>query len=190
MRIASAWQATSGEPLKTFQRRAAAVLFTYWEMRIGLDAAYTPATIPDIITIRSASRPDDVQIIARLYGEAFGDAPWPDDWTSFPGYHPAGVFVAEQAGKVVAFVVSYVRGRHGYISVAATAPDHRRRGIARALITAALRRFRDLGLHDVVIDVRADNVAAIRCYESVGFRKVGEFEADERCRAPKSEDVT
>ena len=166
------------------------MFFTYWTMRIDLDTAHLSTAIPDIVAVRPASAADEVQIIARLYGEAFGDAPWPDDWTSFPGYDPAGVLVAECAGKVVAFVVSYRRGAHGYISVAATGTGHRRRGIARALIRVALRRFRDLGLREAVIDVRAANAAAIRCYESVGFRKVGEFEADERCRAPKSDDVT
>lgn len=166
------------------------MLLTYWTMRITVDSACVPATVPDLITLRPAGQPEDVRIIARLYGEAFGDAPWPDDWTSFPGYDSAGVFAAERAGKVVGFIVSYVRGGHGYISVVATAPDYRRRGIARALIGAALRRFCNLELHEVVIDVRADNATAIRCYESVGFRRVGEFQADEHCRAPKSEDVT
>jgi len=79
---------------------------------------------------------------------------------------------------------------YGYISVAATSPDHRRRGIVTALILAALLRFRGQGLREAIIDVRADNTAAILCYESVGFRKVGEFKADERCRTPQGEDMT
>ena len=166
------------------------MLLTYWTMRAWLDALDALIDVPSGITIRRANRPDDIATVAQLYGEAFSDAPWPNDWTSFAGFDPEGVFLAEKADKVVAFVVSYRRGEHGYISVAATSPDHRRRGIATALILAALLRFRDQGLREAIIDVRADNTAAIRCYESVGFRKVGEFKADERCRTPQGEDMT
>jgi ribosomal-protein-alanine N-acetyltransferase len=166
------------------------VLFTYCTMRAGLDTIKADVAAPSGITLRQANSPRDLAAVAQLYGEAFGDAPWPSDWTSFPGYDPAGVFVAEEGHKLVGFVVSFRRGEHGYISVAATSPDRRRHGIARALVTSALLRFRAQGLSEVIIDVRGDNAAAIRCYESLGFRRVGEFTADEHCRAPQDEDAS
>jgi len=39
--------------------------------------------------------------------------------------------------------------------------------------TTARHLGRDLGHHRIAIDPAADNARAIRCYEKVGFRRVG-----------------
>lgn len=49
-----------------------------------------------------------------------------------------------------------------------------------AVRTLARHLTTDLGFHRVVIDPAADNVAAIRCYEKVGFRPVGIMREYER----------
>ncbi len=49
-------------------------------------------------------------------------------------------------------------------------PDHRGRGLGRALMIKALRGFRKVGVERVSLDVTADNVPAVRLYESLGFR--------------------
>jgi ribosomal protein S18 acetylase RimI-like enzyme len=140
---------------------------------------------PPGVRVRCLSGKDDLRAVAHLYGTAFGDSPWSPTWTEFPGFDPEGVFLAQADDELVAFVVSYVRPNapdQGYISVVATLPSHRRRGIAAALVHCALDRFWRLGYTAVSLDVRADNVPAQRLYESAGFRHVGEFVADEHCR--------
>lgn len=63
--------------------------------------------------------------------------------------------------------------RHASIDVYVD-PARHRRGIARAAIVAVARHlFDDRGHHRLTIDPAADNVAAISCYVSVGFRRVG-----------------
>jgi len=53
-------------------------------------------------------------------------------------------------------------------------PEVHGRGLGRdAVRTLARYLLHDLGHHRVVIDPAADNTAAIRCYEAVGFRRVG-----------------
>lgn len=53
-------------------------------------------------------------------------------------------------------------------------PAHHRQGIgADAIRVLAAHLFDDLGHHRLTIDPAADNAAAVRCYESVGFRPVG-----------------
>ncbi|MEU3405105.1 GNAT family protein [Streptomyces sp. NPDC006670] len=73
-------------------------------------------------------------------------------------------------------------------------PDYRHAGIdlfldpavhGRGLGTDAVRTLArhlvdDLGHHRIVIDPAADNTAAIRCYEKVGFRPVGIMRQYER----------
>ncbi|HQT72726.1 MAG TPA: GNAT family N-acetyltransferase, partial [Acidiphilium sp.] len=56
------------------------------------------------------------------------------------------------------------------IGVAATA---RRRGIARALLGAALGEARGRGAETVFLEVAADNDAAIRLYRACLFRPAG-----------------
>jgi RimJ/RimL family protein N-acetyltransferase len=53
-------------------------------------------------------------------------------------------------------------------------PAERGRGIAsRAMRLAATWGLRDLGLHRVVAEAAADNVASIRAIEKAGFRREG-----------------
>lgn len=52
-------------------------------------------------------------------------------------------------------------------------PGWQRRGIARKLIEAAIEDIAARGGHWVGLEVQADNEAACRLYESLGFREVG-----------------
>jgi ribosomal protein S18 acetylase RimI-like enzyme len=56
-----------------------------------------------------------------------------------------------------------------YIDSLATHPAHRRRGLALALIAAAERRARELGLASVSLETSAENEPARALYESAGF---------------------
>jgi ribosomal-protein-alanine N-acetyltransferase len=52
-------------------------------------------------------------------------------------------------------------------------PAHRRRGIARFLLTTALVRARSQGAAVVWLEVRPSNRAALALYHSFGFEEVG-----------------
>jgi aminoglycoside 6'-N-acetyltransferase len=63
--------------------------------------------------------------------------------------------------------------RHAWIDVF-LAPEAWGRGLGTdAVATLARHLQRDRGHHRITIDPAADNAAAIRCYEKVGFRPVG-----------------
>lgn len=49
-------------------------------------------------------------------------------------------------------------------------PAHRRQGLGHALMLKALRGFQQLGIVRVSLEVTSANQAAIRLYESLGFR--------------------
>ncbi len=74
-------------------------------------------------------------------------------------------------------VLGYVGMMHvldeGYISNVAVAPQERRRGIGGELLTALLKRAKELRLSFVTLEVRAGNTPAIALYERYGFQKVG-----------------
>jgi aminoglycoside 6'-N-acetyltransferase len=70
--------------------------------------------------------------------------------------------------------------RHAGIDVFVSA-DHHGRGIGSdAVRTIARHLVHDRGHHRLVIDPQVTNEAAVRCYERVGFRKVGLMRAYER----------
>jgi ribosomal protein S18 acetylase RimI-like enzyme len=54
-----------------------------------------------------------------------------------------------------------------------TLDEFRGRGVAKALIAEACRRFRDRGFARVYTYLRPDNVASCRAIQAFGFRKVG-----------------
>ena len=58
-------------------------------------------------------------------------------------------------------------GELGYLTVA---PEHRRRGLGAALITAALRRLHLGGYRHIFLGVRSWRLPAIRAYLRVGFQ--------------------
>jgi ribosomal-protein-alanine N-acetyltransferase len=55
----------------------------------------------------------------------------------------------------------------------ATAPRARRRGLARAMVEAAVGRARGKGVTAMFLEVAVDNLAAIALYRSLDFREVG-----------------
>jgi ribosomal protein S18 acetylase RimI-like enzyme len=162
------------------------VLKTYWSMSLHRADHGHVRALPTDCAIRPLRLPDDVAPVAALYGLAFGEEPWDLEWCNFAGFDAEGVFLTWRGDELAGFVISYVQPAHferGYISVMATAPGHRRRGIASALMSAVLDRFWGMGFDQAAIDVAEDNPAAIAAYEKIGFRKVGELIADATLRS-------
>lgn len=84
--------------------------------------------------------------------------------------HDLDLLAAAPDGSFAAYVgVTYDgRNRLGIFEPVCTHPDHRRRGLARALMVEGLWRLRDLGASEVTVGT-GDDVAANRLYEAVGF---------------------
>ena len=61
-----------------------------------------------------------------------------------------------------------------YITSIAVAPEHRRNGIARALLSAAETGAKERNCDFITLEVRPSNVAAITLYEKNGYEAAGE----------------
>lgn len=61
----------------------------------------------------------------------------------------------------------------GYLSNIAVSPEHRRQGIAEALLKALLVRASARKLSFVTLEVRAGNIPAQTLYRKLGFTEVG-----------------
>jgi len=75
--------------------------------------------------------------------------------------------------EVWGYIVFWVVAEEMHILNLAVHPAHRRRGIARALLSAALAQARSQGVTVVSLEVRPSNVAALALYQSFGFQEVG-----------------
>jgi ribosomal-protein-alanine N-acetyltransferase len=81
--------------------------------------------------------------------------------------------VAEIGGRVVGYAISWFVVDQGELGNIAVDAAWRRKGIARALVVAALDRARDRGIREVYLEVRRSNTAAQKLYRQLGFRQVG-----------------
>ena len=81
--------------------------------------------------------------------------------------------MAEAGESVLGYVGMMFVLDEGYISNVAVSPEHRRQGIASALIGELLRRAEELRLSFVTLEVRESNAPAIALYERFGFAPVG-----------------
>ena len=88
--------------------------------------------------------------------------------------------VADDGGAALGFVQLHDihrRGGHAMLAIALL-PEARGRGVGRAALDALhdLAR-REFGLRKLMLEVRADNAAAIALYQAMGYRTVGTLRA-------------
>lgn len=88
--------------------------------------------------------------------------------------NPDTCFVAED-GEVVGVIIAGNDGRRGYIYHTAVSPDRRRKGIAKALVNAALNALHDLGINKTALVVFERNADGNAFWESVGFTSRGDL---------------
>jgi len=86
---------------------------------------------------------------------------------------PLSGFVWEQDGRIIgnaSLVPFRHKGKRIYlVANVATHPDHRRKGIARALTERTLAHARQRGANAIWLHVRADNPGAVQMYADLGF---------------------
>ncbi len=80
--------------------------------------------------------------------------------------------VAEDAGAVVGYAGLAVGGGEADVQTVAVSPDAQGRGLGRVLLDALVAEAARQAASSVLLEVRADNPAAIRLYERTGFERI------------------
>lgn len=126
-------------------------------------------THDDAARVRRATEAD-VDAVTALERAIFGDDAWSRDSVLHEltqSLRQAYVAV-DEAGEVCGYVVVLGVGDVADVQRVAVADAHRRRGVAAALLEAC-----DLHVHArVVLEVRADNEAALAFYGRNGFAEI------------------
>lgn len=81
--------------------------------------------------------------------------------------------VAVENDTVVGYIGSQTCCDESDMMNVAVHPDHRRKGIAEALVTALVDALQAAGSHCLTLEVRASNEPAKALYEKMGFTQVG-----------------
>jgi [ribosomal protein S18]-alanine N-acetyltransferase len=122
----------------------------------------TAADLPKVMEIEQVAfrNPWSQELLRRELGH---------DWST--------ILVAEEPGPrgmvLLGFVIFWVVHDELHLLNVATAPEHRRRGVARAVLQAALDGGRQKRCALATLEVRRSNSAALELYRSFGFRPVG-----------------
>ena len=82
-------------------------------------------------------------------------------------------FLAASSAAPAGVILCRVAGGEMEVLTLGVTPAARRRGVARALMAAALPAARELGASEVFLEVAVDNDPAIALYEALRFRKTG-----------------
>ncbi|MBQ9558145.1 MAG: ribosomal protein S18-alanine N-acetyltransferase [Clostridia bacterium] len=99
--------------------------------------------------------------------------PWTrDDFEAALSVRGYRGFVAREDGKLAAYAVVMVLADEATVANVAVLPEYRRRGIAKALLTASLDSCREDGAAVCFLEVRESNGAARKLYESFGFAEI------------------
>jgi ribosomal-protein-alanine N-acetyltransferase len=75
--------------------------------------------------------------------------------------------------RLLGFSIFWLVHNELHILNVATAPEHRHRGVARAVLMATLQEARDRHCSVATLEVRRSNEPALNLYRSFGFRAVG-----------------
>jgi ribosomal-protein-alanine N-acetyltransferase len=123
------------------------------------------------LEIRRLTYADLPQIIA-IERRAF-PTPWSLAMFVLELSKPAGVCLAGlRDGQMLSFLICSRYDTVWHIMNIAVDPDHRRRGIASAMLTELFNRIDDDDAR-FTLEVRASNTGAVALYERFGFRAAG-----------------
>jgi mycothiol synthase len=142
------------------------------------------APLPEGVTLRTFRPGEDDDAWLALNALAFAHHPEQGSWTTQDladrlaeaWFDPAGFFLACRGDRVVGFHWTKVHPATatepelGEVYVVGVDPAEQGSGLGRALTTVGLRHLaEDRGLDTVLLYVDAENAAAVRVYERVGF---------------------
>jgi ribosomal protein S18 acetylase RimI-like enzyme len=126
-----------------------------------------------MFSIRPMTIDDYEEVIAlmkRTPGVTFRDADSLENTARYLLRNPGLSFIAISGGNVVGCIMSGHDGRRGYLQHLVVQLEHRRKGVANALVESCLSELENLGIQKSHIDVLNENEVGIAYWESQGWK--------------------
>ncbi len=159
-----------------------------WQMRRSLLAPLAAPEMPAGVRLRAFRIGQDEPAFVEVNNRAFEWHPEQGDWDvaqvklrqAEPWFDPEGFLLAvDEDDRLLGFHWTKVHGHDGQhepigeVYVVGVDPAEQGRRLGTALTLAGLRYLRGLGLRQVMLYAEADNAAAIRVYQRLGFTHSG-----------------
>ncbi|MET7471952.1 GNAT family N-acetyltransferase [Micromonospora sp. NPDC005599] len=131
-----------------------------------------PGALASVAAVGEPLGPADAAELAGLYAVAY-----PGNWFDARMLETGQYVGVRERGRLVAVAGVHVfspRWRVAALGNVTTHPDVRGRGLGAGVVAALCARLR-ASVDHVTLNVRADNVAAVRLYERLGFTRVAGF---------------
>lgn len=148
-----------------------------WQNRAS-DGPLPPTPLPNGYRIRGLRGPAEFPARVALHRAAFPTSRLTvekyERLLTVPHYRLDDDLVVEAPdGSLAAFALGWLDrvGGVAEFEPIGTHPDHRRRGLSRALVTSGLQRFFEAGARIVQVYADASEAPAEALYESIGFRR-------------------
>ncbi len=110
-----------------------------------------------------------IQLMKATPGVTFRDADSRESTLRYLERNPGLSFIAEVGGTTVGCLMAGHDGRRGYLQHLVVSPEHRRKGIANALVEQCLLQLEGLGIKKSHIDVLKTNALASKYWENQGW---------------------
>lgn len=150
-----------------------------------LSDSFPAPQLPAGCVVRHVAGQAEVYKRAAASHGAFGSRlPFEQYWPRYSAFVQSPVYEAERDivavapdGRFGAFCIIWLDAANkvGLFEPVGTHPDFQRQGLGRAVVLEGLRRMKAGGMESAIVCAEHDNVAAIKLYESVGFRVVNKL---------------
>jgi len=118
---------------------------------------------------------DDLAAVLRIEQLSFDADAWPEiDFRNLAEDDAVLFLIGKRGIELVAYVIAWLVDGEGYIANLAVHPGVRGQKIGRSMVERIIADLISRGADDLALHVNENNHAAIRLYESLGFRTVEE----------------
>jgi ribosomal-protein-alanine N-acetyltransferase len=113
----------------------------------------------------------DIPALTVLEAELFADDPWSEQtwWAELAGRSRRSYVVLEQGGTLLGYAGIDAGGQVADVMTIAIATPAQGQGLGTVLMQWLIAQARRAGAEHLMLEVRADNVAAQRLYSTTGF---------------------
>jgi ribosomal-protein-alanine N-acetyltransferase len=115
---------------------------------------------------------EDIPEVIKFENELFSD-PWPEGvFREDVGSEYSHPFVVQEDNEIAGYAILWVGVGEGHLTNIAVGKKYQRKSIAKKLLSYILRLAFDMGLTQIILEVRPSNAPAISLYEGFGFERL------------------
>jgi [ribosomal protein S18]-alanine N-acetyltransferase len=119
-------------------------------------------------------RPSDVWAVYELASNNLKERYNPTIFTELSPYWPNGFLVIEDMGRIVGFLFGILSSEmESRVVMLAVKKEYRNKGLGTMLLNRYLLESANRGVQFISLEVRANNLPAIRFYQRLGFMMTG-----------------